>query len=260
MSADLKIRTYPEAQNALRENLTALQRSHRNEFSNEVIDRLVRYVFGSTEEGCFWGLINWFKTYEKHHTVWHAHYLGESGEAAVAGRSREVKSSLEQIKKGIDYFCGAGPILNDVLDLLDEHYRTRLNTRRSAGSVSLPLGCNLIAELRDTIKECQEEAISVIERGAPSKNDYLIEYLLAVFRHTFSAVPPTGNRGNTFELLAQAVLSACFYYEANARPLIVSALVSRVRNCVEAGRNLFEYAEATDSFVATEEMKAETSR
>ncbi len=259
MASDLKIRTYPEAQRVLRENLAAHQRVHHPDFTAEVIDCLVRYVLGLSEEGCFWSLVCWFNTLEPHDSIWREFYFREGGEDAGA-RTRDVEASLGQIKKGINHFCDAGPLLNDALNLLEVRYRERLNARGPAGSVSLPPGCNLITELRDAIKDSADELVGMVRRGPPSKNDYLIEYLLAVFRHTFPAVPPTGNTGNTFELIAQAVLSACFYYEGNTRPLTVSALASRVRNCVESGRVLFEYVAATDSFVATEEMKAETGR
>jgi hypothetical protein len=259
MASDLKIRTYSEAQRILRNNLTVLQREHHPDFTTVVIDRLVRYVFGSTDEDCFWSLVRWFNTLTPHDSTWRTFYFEQGGED-VGTRTRDVDASLGQIKKGIDYFCGAGPLLNDALNLLDERYRTKLDTRGPAGSVSLPLGCNLLVDLRDVIKANSDEIIGMVKRGRPEKRDYLLDFLLAVSRHVFPSVPPTGDSGNTFCLFAQAVFSACFFYEGRTRSVSAVGLPSRVEKCVESGRVLFEYVAATDSFVATEEMKVENGR
>lgn len=259
MATDLKIRRYPEAQRLLRAGLIALQREHHPDFTPEVIDRLVRYVFGTTEEDCFWSLVCWFSTLEPHDSTWHEFYFVPDVEEVVV-RARTVEASLKQIKKGIDYFCGAGPLLNDALNLLDERYRTKLNTRGPAGSVSLPLGCNLLVDLRDVIKNNSEEIIGMVKRGRPEKRDFLLDFLLAVSRHVLPSVPPTGDPSNTFCRFAQAVFSACFFYEGRTSPVSASGLESRVERCLEPGRNLFEYVAATDSFVATEEMKTEDRR
>ena len=257
MATDLTIRTYLDAQSALRENLTVLQRERHPDFTPEVIDRLVRYVFGATEEGCFWSLVRWFNTLEPHDSTWREFYFREGGEDAGA-RTRDVEASLKQIKKGIDYFCGAGPLLNDALNLLDEHYRARLNAQGPTGVVSLPSGCNLIVELRDAIKDSEEEIVDMVKRGRPERRDYLLDYLLAVSQRVFPSVRPTGSGSNTFCRFAQAVFSACFFCEGRTSPVSASGLESRVERCLESGRVLFEYDATTESFVATEEMKAET--
>lgn len=258
MATDLTIRTYPEAKRVMRERLTALHREHHPDFTPEVIDRLVRYVFGGTEDDCFWSLVCWFNTLEPHDSTWRTFYFTQGGED-VKIRTRAVEALMEQLKKSINNFCAEGPLPNEVLNLLDERYRERLNAREPVGSVSLPSGCNLIVELRAAIKENEEELVEMVKRGRPEKRDYLLDYLLAVSRRVFSSVRPTGDPSNTFCRFAQAVFSACFFYEGRS-PVAASGLKSRVERCVESGRVLFEYVATTDSFVATEEMKAETTR
>jgi hypothetical protein len=256
MATVLTIRTYPDAQNALRENLTVFQREHHPDFTAEVIDRLVRYVFGLTKEDCFWRLVCWFKTLEPHDSTWHTDYISKGG-ATSEVRKRTVESALNQIKKGINYFCEADPLLNDTLDLLDKRYHAQLQAQ---GVVfSLPRSYNLITELRGAIKASEDEIFGMIQRGRPETRDYLLEYLLTVSQHVFPSVSPTGDPSNTFCRFAQAVFSACFFYEGNPRPVSASGLKSRVEKCLGPGKKRFEYSAAIDSFIATEEMKVETA-
>lgn len=255
MADNVKIRTYPEASARLFAELKTLQRSRHNEFSDEIIARLVHYVFGTSEEDVFWSLVSWFKTFEPHDSTWHTFYFDQGSENPEV-RSRDISSALDKITKGLNEFCAEHPLLNDALDLLDKNYRARL-TRM--GASSLPAG-NLAIEFRGAVKDSQEAMLDLIKRGAPARMDYLIEYMLAVYAQVFPQIPPTGAASNTFSLFATAVFAACFYYAGDSREISVSGLASRVRNCVEADRKLFEYSADTDSVVATEEMKIENSR
>lgn len=257
MTPNLKIRTYTEAQRTLRKNLSDLQSRHYKEFTDGVNVSLVRYVFGNTEHDCFWSLVCWFKTLEPHDSTWHTDYVARGGEKPAV-RRRTVESALDRFEKSINSFCEEGPLLNDALDMLEASYRERLKAR-DAG-FSLPPSCNLITELRDAIKDNREGILNMIQRGRPETWDYLLDYLLTVSQRIFPSTPPTGNLSNTFCLFAQAVFSACFFYEESNRPVSVYGLKSRVEKCLQSERKRFKYIVTSDSFIATEEMKIETTR
>lgn len=252
MSNQLRIRAYYEAKSLLGSQLTDLGSRHWSEFSEEVVDQLVRYIFGENQDDVFWSLVNWFKTAGTHTSTWSVSVEPEGEKAGV--RSRDAEARLKGIKKGINYFCEQNLKLTDALILLDEAFRERLKT---LGAKDLPLGCFLVTELREAIKDCEAVILSMIKRGHPRVYDYLISFLLAVFKHVLPDIPPTGELSNSFRILAQEVFSACFYYEGSDTKVSAGGLLSRVEKITQSEQVLFEYSEQSNSFVPTEAMKAE---
>jgi len=242
------IREYQEAKDGLEQALGSRGLRSAGVFTEEVKARLVDLIFGE-QPSVFWDFVQWFRTPEKLDPAWLALYREEDRNTPL--RSRDVEAALNKIKDGINGLCKKGALMDLVLRDLDLRARERLG---------LPPGENVLLELRAAIKENEERLSKMIPRGPPAKADYLIDYLLVVFRHVCPGTIPTGTQSNPFRVLVEAVFSACFYVEGGQRAVAATGLESRIRACVESEKVLFEYLEQSRSVVPTLAMQAEHER